>query len=124
MERSNRWEHQVLKTNSKNPQSAITRRDNLRERLASVQPLLVPRAVTKKMLSVSTLQIIRFEKLGMLDAIRLNPHSAVGQVHHRYEQVVALVNNASARSKDLTEVEEEEERPRRRKSRGEASAGQ
>jgi hypothetical protein len=89
------------------------------------QPLLVTRTATRRMLNASYPAIYALQQAGLLTPVRLNPRSAVGKVHYRYEQVLALVNGASTISKDTTEVEEEEERPRlrRRKSRGEARAG-
>ena len=87
----------------------------------NVPPLLVSRTATKRLLNTTQPAIYALEQAGLLTPVRLNPHSAVGKVHYRYEQVLALVNGASTISKDPTEVEveEEEERPRdrRRKSR-------
>ena len=87
-------------------------------------PLLVSRGATRKLLNTSQPAIYELEKAGLLTPVRLNPNSAVGKVHYRYAQVLALANGASTLSKDPTEVEEEEEeRPRvRRKPSREARA--
>jgi hypothetical protein len=62
-------------------------------------PLLVTRSSTKQLLCASTPGIYELEKAGLLTPVRLNPKSAVGKVHYRYEQVLAIANGASTLDK-------------------------
>jgi hypothetical protein len=82
----------MAKTKSKNNVDEIPRRSS-RSRDVDVKPVLVPRSVTQKLLGgVAVSYVIKLERLGLLDAIRLNPESSAAQVFHRYQQVQDLVN--------------------------------
>ena len=60
--------------------AATSRRQHYDQRLAEVQPLIQPRAFSARQLNRSIATILRLEKLGILDIIRLTPN---GAVYHR-----------------------------------------
>jgi len=94
---------------------------------ALVRPLLVSRRDAAVMLGRVEVGLIkRLEKQGVLHPMRLNPRSPSGQIFFNYDEIVAVARGYAPKQQTTvndTEVEEKQPR-RRRKSRGEARAGQ
>jgi hypothetical protein len=57
-----------------------------------IQPLLVNRAQARKLLSVSTASLIRFEKLGVLRPVKLNRSSPSAQTFYAFADLVILAS--------------------------------
>jgi hypothetical protein len=57
-----------------------------------IQPLLVNRAQARKLLSVSTASLIRFEKLGVLRPVKLNRSSPSAQTFYAFADLVVLAS--------------------------------
>jgi hypothetical protein len=90
------------------PIGASPRKASLISRDQEVQPLIVPRTLTEKLLGgVGNSYVRRLEKMGVLTPIRINPRSPVAMVFHSYAEVLAL-----AQGKPVPPNEEgDDERP-------------
>ena len=67
------------------------RRDQRRQQLA-VTPLIYPRSVAARMLSVSTATLIRLEKKGVLRPIKLDASSPAAPTFYSHQNLIAVAN--------------------------------
>jgi len=61
----------------------------------TISPLIVPRSVARRMLSVSTSTLIRLEQCGKLDPLKLS-ESSNGVVYYRISNLEALIGGGNA----------------------------